>query len=522
MPITQVPGPAGADGTDGTDGTDGVDAFTFTTAQFTQPAINSNVTVDVIDSTWMAIGQVLYVQNAGYYTVQSKPTVTSVSLKNLGYTGNVAPTTIVASGQEVSPAGIKGDTGAAGATPTFNSLSPTTTKGDIIVDNGANNPLASDVRLAAGSNGQILTAKSTQATGLQWQTLLPYASATTDNVIPRFDTAAATEIPAPVQTSGLLISDTGALQSTPTGGNARGASAIDLQPVRGAVTQVASGANATIAGGLNNTGSGARSAIGGGTTNIASGAAATVGGGNTNTASDVEATVGGGANNVASGADSTVAGGTTNVATGVSSAIGGGGSNTTAGLNATVPGGSANSASASYSFATGRDNIASGTNASVPGGFRATAYLTGQEATANGRFAINADAQSSRLIWRIGTTDATANVEMFLDGGSARAVIPSETTWAFFIMGVARRDTGTSISFEVKGAIQNNAGSVSLVAAVVASVVADGTGTALTIANFVVDADDPNNALRIRVTGIIAQNWRWVAHARLVEVAWPS
>lgn len=56
-----------------------------------------------------------------------------------------------------------------------------------------------------------------------------------------------------------------------TGGNARGANAVDLQTTRSAATQVASGAQATIVGGINNTASGQNS-VAGGATNQAIGA----------------------------------------------------------------------------------------------------------------------------------------------------------------------------------------------------------------------------------------------------------
>lgn len=57
----------------------------------------------------------------------------------------------------------RGGTGAATATTGFNALSPSTTKGDIIVHNGTD-----DVRLAVGSNNQVLVADSTTATGTKW------------------------------------------------------------------------------------------------------------------------------------------------------------------------------------------------------------------------------------------------------------------------------------------------------------------------------------------------------------------
>lgn len=56
-----------------------------------------------------------------------------------------------------------GGTGQTSQTAAFDALSPTTTKGDLIVHNGTNN-----VRIGVGSNGQVLIADSTQATGIKW------------------------------------------------------------------------------------------------------------------------------------------------------------------------------------------------------------------------------------------------------------------------------------------------------------------------------------------------------------------
>ncbi|MCX6860647.1 MAG: tail fiber protein [Verrucomicrobia bacterium] len=102
----------------------------------------------------------------------------------------------------------------------------------------------------------------------------------------------------------LLISQ--ALQSTGTGGNARGANAVDLQVARVSTSpsQVASGTTSVISGGQNNTASGELSAIAGGSGSTASGKGSAVGGGENNTASGLFATVPGGRNNVASGENS--------------------------------------------------------------------------------------------------------------------------------------------------------------------------------------------------------------------------
>jgi hypothetical protein len=127
----------------------------------------------------MSPGQVIHIQNAGYYSVSSTPTVTSALVANLGYTGNAAPTTVVALGQVVAPAGIKGTDGVAVGV-TFNSISPTTTKGDLIGDNGVNSPLASNVRLSVGANATVLSADSTQATGLIWKVPKLTATASLD------------------------------------------------------------------------------------------------------------------------------------------------------------------------------------------------------------------------------------------------------------------------------------------------------------------------------------------------------
>jgi hypothetical protein len=56
-----------------------------------------------------------------------------------------------------------GGTGASTATAAFDALAPTTTKGDLIVDNGTTN-----TRVPVGTDSFILVADSTQATGVKW------------------------------------------------------------------------------------------------------------------------------------------------------------------------------------------------------------------------------------------------------------------------------------------------------------------------------------------------------------------
>ena len=106
-----TPGPPGTNGTNGADGAPGVNAFTFTTANFTVPAINSNVTIAVADTSWMALGQNLFISDGtklGNFQVVTVLSSTSVELMFLGYPGDATPGDAITSGATVSPAGLKG------------------------------------------------------------------------------------------------------------------------------------------------------------------------------------------------------------------------------------------------------------------------------------------------------------------------------------------------------------------------------------------------------------------------------
>ncbi len=178
------------------------------------------------------------------------------------------------------------------------------------------------------------------------------------------------------------------------GGNVRGQDAVDLQRVRSAATQVASGSYSVIGGGRYNTASGTSATVGGGEGNTASGTSATVGGGQSNAASGLLSTVGGGGSNTASGDDATVGGGFQNNANGHYATIGGGGFNTASSNFATVGGGGFNTASGGIAtVGGGQSNTASGSYATVGGGQSNTAsgsYATvggGQNNTASGSYA---------------------------------------------------------------------------------------------------------------------------------------
>ena len=116
---------------------------------------------------------------------------------------------------------------------------------------------------------------------------------------------------------------TGALQaqktdSTATGGNVRGANAVDWQTSRASATQVASGSYSVVAGGSRNTASGVNTTITGGDNSSSNSTGAFIGGGYlhaiTNTSQTYSAIVGG-YNNSANGVLNFVGGGQLNSAT---------------------------------------------------------------------------------------------------------------------------------------------------------------------------------------------------------------
>jgi hypothetical protein len=79
--------------------------------------------------------------------------VPTLNQNTTGTASNVTGTVAIANG----------GTGQTTQTAAFDALAPTTTKGDLIVDNGTNN-----IRLAVGTDTYVLTADSTTASGIKW------------------------------------------------------------------------------------------------------------------------------------------------------------------------------------------------------------------------------------------------------------------------------------------------------------------------------------------------------------------
>jgi hypothetical protein len=86
-----APGPQGLTGINGTNGTNGINAFTTVIAPAqNQPPIGTTVTFFVAENRWMAIGQTLYIQEAGFYRVislGSGPSYSQVEAELLNFDG---------------------------------------------------------------------------------------------------------------------------------------------------------------------------------------------------------------------------------------------------------------------------------------------------------------------------------------------------------------------------------------------------------------------------------------------------
>jgi hypothetical protein len=102
--IVEIPGSPGANGSAGTNG---LNAFTFTTSDFVVPAKTTGVTIAVLDNTWVSIGQNVFAEGAGFFSVNSKVGTTALSLTYLDYESNVNAGATITTGAEVSPAGTQ-------------------------------------------------------------------------------------------------------------------------------------------------------------------------------------------------------------------------------------------------------------------------------------------------------------------------------------------------------------------------------------------------------------------------------
>lgn len=109
--------PTGTPGEDGNNGTDGTSPSSDVNGFFSQPNVSSNATVPVNDSSWMVVGETVYLDSANCNYLVVSVAESSVVLTNLGYAASGSPEppmTGIVTGKIV-PTGVRGPAGAAGA-----------------------------------------------------------------------------------------------------------------------------------------------------------------------------------------------------------------------------------------------------------------------------------------------------------------------------------------------------------------------------------------------------------------------
>lgn len=259
--------------------------------------------------------------------------------------------------------------------------------------------------------------------------------------------------------------------STATGGNKRGTNSVDLQMVRSAATQVASGAESFIGAGRNNTAGGANAGVVAGQSNSASAQNAAVVGGTSGSASGQRAVVLGGNTGSASGNDSaSLAGGTANAQGAMAFGIG---ANTNSVVSAVSEG------SGSGSYPRSRYTLQGSTTSATPVTLTTNA---GAAAATNQVYFGNLNNRS----------------------GIYRGLIVARQTG----------NSGGKKSWSFTAHLDRDNGTLALVAAVTPTVVAD-SGVAWTVA---VTADNTLKTLKVEATGAAATTIRWACYVDGQEV----
>jgi hypothetical protein len=353
-----------------------------------------------------------------------------------------------------------------------------TTKGDLIVGDGDGDP----IRVGVGTNTHVLTADSTQASGVKWAAasgagLSYWTEAQSGTVNSWSATGAGANYTAVVAPKG-----TGAFQ-TDTAGNARGTYAVDLQRDRALTTFVASGNY---------------SVVGGGRSNQASSSYSTVSGGYLNQATGYASTVSGGYLNQATGSYSTV-GGYLNQATGSYSTVSGGYYNEVNGSYGTVVGGSYNEANGNYSTAIGS---------------HAKTNTDYQHTVASDQFSKKGDAQVSQFVLKAETN--TTNSSTLINGNitfNSPIKLLRNHSYAVDVLIIAR-DFNNSGSIELQGVVSNEEG----VGIIWAQQVTKTLGSSMGDPFLNVASVGGNIILEILIYPYSDRQTRWVGHARIVEV----
>lgn len=158
-----------------------------------------------------------------------------------------------------------------------------------------------------------------------------------------------------------------------------------------------------------------------------------------------------------------------------------------------------------YSQTNGIESFASGK--------QANAARQGDFSRSSGQFGTVGDAQYTFNTLRC-LTSSTSATELFIDGGSTQFTLPTSMRIAFDVLIVASDSSGNTASWQVRGCIKNQGGTVSLVGTpTITSLGADSSASSWTVA---ATADNTNKALSLKITAVA--NVKCVAHVRATEL----
>jgi hypothetical protein len=194
-----------------------------------------------------------------------------------------------------------------------------------------------------------------------------------------------------------------------------------------------------------------------------------------------------------------------------------------------------NTSTANTSIAIGANNLSSANQSIVIGSSaQATSILgvaIGRDAKSDRRsmysfsgsnFSDVGDSQYVKFLLSNKTTNNTAT-ELFLDGVSARLTIPSGKIFEFSIRIVGIKSDGTDqISLSTDSALipLYPFGYIKNVSLTTTALIQNATKTRADGVGWAVSADDPNDSLKIAVTGKTGETWRWTAIVEGVELAY--
>lgn len=289
--------------------------------------------------------------------------------------------------------------------------------------------------------------------------------------------------------------------STSAAGNKRGTWATDLQRDRGSAAHVASGSYATISGGRWNTASNTASSCGGGEQNSIGGSYA----------------FGVGQNNTVNGGGSIGMGLANTTSQDYNLAIGW--SNTSNTEYYAVSIGQGNLANSRYAVAIGGANTASGWGSFVCGLEASSFGLAGRHVYGGGQVAVKGDAQGSKIVLRVRTTNNTATTLVSYNAAAStynQLILQNNNAIRFKGTIIGKQSGTTDIAaWDIDGLIVRGANAASTVLNINNVTLVQNTPAWGTPA---LSADTTNGGLKVEVTGAAATNIQWTAVIETTEV----